>query len=247
MMDIYQPGFYSDRHQKTIYSAERILEIVLETLPPVYSVVDVGCGVGTWLSVLRNMGVQKVKGLDGIWVDRDLLQIEESEFLQVDFETGIQINGKFDLAISLEVAEHLSPDAAEAFIKSLTDAADQVLFSAAIPQQGGTHHLNEQWPEYWAELFSRQGFAVLDVIRWQVWDDKEILPWYRQNTLLFVKRDRIERMNIPDDGFRSFSSAINVVHPETFLDKIRHISTIRSSLQNLFQGIKRKIWGGIEE
>ena len=241
--NIYQEEFYSQRHQQTIYSAERILRLVLDILPPVNSAVDFGCGVGTWLAVLREMGVSRVRGLEGSWVNRDLLQIEEHELLQVNFEQEIQLGDQYDLAISLEVAEHLSPAAAKPFIRSLTAAADQVLFSAAIPQQGGTRHLNEHWPDYWVDLFDQQGFGVMDVIRWQVWEDGGVLPWYRQNTLLFVKRDRIARMKIPENSFRSFSTAVKVVHPETYFNKIRHLSTIRSSIRNLYKGIVRKIQG----
>jgi hypothetical protein len=61
----------------------------------------------------------------------------------------------FDLAICLEVAEHLPPEAAEGFIDSLTRLAPVVLFSAAITFQVGNQHLNGQWPDYWATLFRR--------------------------------------------------------------------------------------------
>lgn len=59
-----------------------------------------------------------------------------------------------------------------------------IIFSAAIPGQGGTGHFNEQWPDYWAELFGENGFAVDSSFRFGIWDDDRIENWYRQNLMI---------------------------------------------------------------
>ena len=67
--------------------------------------------------------------------------------------------------------------------------SDLVLFSAAIPGQGGTNHVNEQWPEYWAAMFANNSFVCFDVLRPCLWSREKCKWWYIQNALLFAKRD----------------------------------------------------------
>jgi SAM-dependent methyltransferase len=124
-----------------------VVPTVLRLVQP-EPVVDVGCGDGAWLSVFRELGVNHRFGLDGDYVDRRLLQIPQDQFSATDLSLPFRLPCTFDLAVSLEVAEHLPPQSAEDFVDSLTRLAPVVLFSAAIPLQGGTHHLNEQWPDY---------------------------------------------------------------------------------------------------
>lgn len=207
--DTYGNDFFSRRHHQTEYAAETILELVLARLPPIRSALDAGCGVGTWLSVARRRGVDDVIGIDGPYVDRSLLQIPETSFVAASLEDKWPIDRHFDFAMSLEVAEHLRPSSAERFVTSLTEAADFVMFGAAIPFQGGVAHLNEQPQSYWAGLFSARGFAVLDVVRPNIWADNRIPYWYRQNTLLFVRHGRLPdlRPSRPD------APILDLVHP----------------------------------
>ena len=87
-----------------------------------------------------------------------------------DLENNIQIESKFDLAITLEVAEHLSEIRADSFIDDLCALSDLILFSAAIPDQGGRHHINEQWQSYWEpKRFKQRGYHVYDIVRWKIW------------------------------------------------------------------------------
>ena len=236
----YGRDFYKDRHQRTVYSANTILSKVLEAIPEVRSAVDFGCGVGTWLSVLKEKGAETIQGIDGAWVDKALLEIPESCFLQADFEKPVQLGRKYDLAISLEVAEHLPPEAANAFIKNLAAASDFVLFSAAIPFQGGNHHVNEQWPDYWAGLFNGEGFIMLDFVRPQVWDDPNIAVWYRQNAFLFVNKNRMGDINspVPDANWRLPAA---VVHPEHYISKVGQNDTVKGSWKLFRRAIKK--WG----
>src|ERR1700685_413165 len=114
------------------------------------SVVDVGCGAGNWIVAFQNAGVRDYFGVDGVHIPPETLRFPVARFLAHDLTTPLRLDRRFDLAISLEVAEHLPESAAAVFVKSLTDAADIVVFSAAIPLQSGPGHVNEQWPPYWA-------------------------------------------------------------------------------------------------
>lgn len=174
------------------------------------SFVDVGCGLGTFLRIFKENGVGKILGIDGPWCNKDLLfqNISEREFLEFDLEQEIKIEEKFDLAVSLEVAEHLSPTRAKYFIKDLCNLSDTVLFSAAVPFQGGKNHLNEQPLSYWVELFSENRYSCLDIIRPKIWNNNKIFWWYRQNMILFKKIADEEVLKNTSD------TILDIIHPE---------------------------------
>ena len=121
----------------------------------------------------------------------DQLLIPTDRFLRCRVGETLPVEERFDLAISLEVAEHLPQTHAAAFVGELTRLAPAVLFSAAIPGQGGLNHVNEQWPDYWAALFEAQGFQPIDTLRWRIWGDDQITWWYKQNLLLFAADDAL--------------------------------------------------------
>jgi len=212
----YGSSFYRQRDQDTRASAEAVVPVVQE-LGPFRSVIDVGCGVGTWLSVFAESGADEVFGVEGDWLDTSLLEIPEERFRSHDLRQPLHLDRTFDLAMSLEVAEHLPPESAEGFVALLTRLAPVVLFSAAIPFQGGQNHVNERWPGYWAELFDRAGFAVADAVRRHVWQDPRVLPWYAQNTLLFVRRDVLEsRPQLAAEVEATDPRHLALVHPSFY-------------------------------
>lgn len=246
-MKPYSEEFYLNRHKDTIYSANTILSILFAYIPGVQSAIDIGCGVGTWLSVLQKKGVKHIQGLDGSWVNQDLLVIPRDSFNQVDLDREeIRLSQRYDLAISLEVAEHLPVNRAEEFVSSLTALSDHVLFSAAIPFQGGVNHLNEQWQHYWVEKFEALNYHVHDLIRPKIWNDHRIPFWYRQNILVFSYRQtsRSVLLNSVDNDARD--THINLVHPDLYLSKantrfIRNKKIIKLFLNSVRNSIVRMI------
>jgi 2-polyprenyl-3-methyl-5-hydroxy-6-metoxy-1,4-benzoquinol methylase len=143
----YGKSFYEGHEAGSRTGAEVILGHVLRIFPGIRSCVDVGCGTGLWLAVLREKGVERIQGYDGPWVlDTGALAIPSECFSPVDLNKPLDGGTKFDLAMSLEVAEHLAPANSEAFVDTLTKMADIILFSAAVPGQGGAEHINERWP-----------------------------------------------------------------------------------------------------
>jgi SAM-dependent methyltransferase len=151
------------------------------------SVVDVGCGAGTWLAAARKLGAGKAVGVEGAWVANVRSASTDIEMHHADLEAPLPPLGRFDLAMCMEVAEHLSRDRAESLVADLCALSDTVLFSAAVPWQGGIGHLNEQPQSYWAGLFAENGFGAHDVIRPRVWKDGRVSYWYRQNAILYRK------------------------------------------------------------
>lgn len=213
---LYTESFYADQSQGSRASALEVVPLVLELLP-VSSVVDVGCGVGTWLSVFRERGVSDVLGLDGTYVNPEQLLIPPTAFRAADLTTPPPLGRTVDLAISLEVAEHLPSSAADSFVAYLTTLAPCVLFSAAIPGQGGVNHVNEQWPEYWVERFDRQSFVAIDAFRSRIWHNERVQWWYAQNILLFARKDHVERTPaLQSLRERTDHARLSQVHPRAF-------------------------------
>lgn len=217
-MALYDRAFYERQQAGSRRSAEVVVPLVLELLGPVASVIDVGCGVGTWLACFRAHGVAAIYGVDGDHVERSLLQIPQSAFHPWDLAKPFATRRQFDLALSLEVAEHLPESRAAGFVRDLCRLAPVVLFSAAIPGQPGTGHINLQWPDYWAKLFAGQGFQVIDAIRPAVWQNPEVRFWYAQNTLLFANAAALAaNAALARQAERSDPRRLAQVHPRFYL------------------------------
>ena len=163
----------------------RVVVPRLTAVLPVHSVVDFGCGQGAWLSVWRSAGASIV-GVDGPYVDPSRLLIDAAAFHAADLTKPIGLGRRFDLVQSLEVAEHLPATKAEQFIETLTAHGALVLFSAAIPGQGGENHINERPLSFWQDIFRTMGFAAYDIVRPAFRADSSVEPWYRFNTVLYA-------------------------------------------------------------
>jgi SAM-dependent methyltransferase len=185
----YDRAYYeSDALDPELHSPRAIVPVVVELFRP-KSVADVGCGVGHWLTEFRRLGAERILGIDGPHIDPTWLAIPKDSFRAVDLSKPFQLGDRFDLTVCLEVAEHLPDSSAAGLVRSLTRSASVILFSSAIPSQGGTDHRNEQWPEYWKRLFGNEGFERFDLIRPRIWKNRTVKFWYRQNIFLFVSRD----------------------------------------------------------
>jgi SAM-dependent methyltransferase len=191
-MTIYNKTFYEVMQDDTYSSPEVVIPILINLIQP-KSVVDVGCGIGMWLSTFNKYGVEDVLGLDGDYVDTKMLKIPATQFMTWDLQKPIQLEQQFDLVVSLEVAEHLPPQSAESFVNSLVQLGPLVLFSAAIPYQGGPGHVNEQWPEYWAALFKKKGYQAIDCLRYKFWNNPALKWYYAQNMVLYASSAYLEQ------------------------------------------------------
>jgi SAM-dependent methyltransferase len=229
----YTNAFFDTIRGGSRRSAQVVVPIVLQMLHP-KSVVDVGCGDGTWLSVFRELGISETVGLDGDYVDRRQLQIPQDQFEATDLSSPFGLPRTFDLAMSLEVAEHLPPQSAEGFVDCVTRLAPLVLFSAAIPRQGGTQHLNEQWPEYWAALFRARDYLPIDCIRGRIWGSEQVEWYYAQNLLLFAKGSCIrEDLDLRREYEKTNPQQLALVHPIRFLQPFQ--CGVRDALHLLVQ------------
>jgi hypothetical protein len=209
MSNLYSRRFYATRQGGSSSSAETIVPLLLAQFKA-RSVVDVGCGIGLWLDIFRRHGIEDVQGYDGPYVPTDMLRIPKERFVGTDLKALHALPRRYDIACSLEVAEHLPESCALDFIGLLTAAAPVVLFSAAVPHQGGTDHVNEQWQSYWSRLFAKKGYLTLDCIRPALLGDQRVDWWYRQNILVYCAPDHVPQGQIP----LCEPSQINYVDPE---------------------------------
>jgi len=199
------------------HSQEVLLKAVHD-LAPIESVVDFGTGRGSWLKAALELGISDVRGYDIPEIPVEQRQFPAEKFIAADLGQPVDIERRFDLAISTEVAEHLPKEHAATFIANVSGASDLVLFSAAIPYQGGAGHVNENWVEYWAKLFAAQGFECFDILRLPFWNEPRIRSYYRQNLLLFAKGGAADALR--KKGHAAAETAPSLVHPEQYLKAV---------------------------
>jgi SAM-dependent methyltransferase len=212
----YTREFYSEQDATGRRSAEVVVPHLMEFVEP-RSIVDVGCGSGSWLSVFLAHGVKDIVGIDSEAVPSDLLAVPASTLVRRDLRYPFILDRTFDLVVCLEAAEHIPSTAGEQLIASLTSLGPLVLFSAAIPHQGGTGHVNEQWPEYWAHFFRTHGYVAVDCMRRKVWNDPAVAWWYAQNMLLFANEVALtEWPKLRVELNRIGSSQLSLVHPRLY-------------------------------
>lgn len=230
--NLYDREFYTGIRDGSKASAREVVAIVRD-LVPCDSVIDVGCGTGSWLSAFQESGTQDILGVDGDYVDRDMLMIPTENFVAHDLKMPLRLDRKFDLAVSVEVAEHLPESSAAGFVASLTQLAPVVLFSAAIPNQEGTHHINEQWGDYWVELFAKKNFVVIDCLRSVIWQNENIEWWYKQNLLVFVEKDSLGKYPELQKVYAENAVPPRLVHPELLIHHVNRSQgkLVRSALK----------------
>jgi len=238
--DLYDQDFYSYLGSTSKSSALAVVPEVIRVLKP-KSCLDLGCGRGEWLNIFNQHGVD-VFGMDGDWVKTSDLVIPPECFQAADLSAPPALNRSFDLAISLEVAEHLPEKSADAFVAALTRSAPVILFSAAIPFQGGMGHINEQWQSYWAEKFFSQGYRANTFFRSKFWAHKECSFWYPQNMVLFVRNGTVCDPQL-EPYFVEESGALNVIHPALFQRIVQEptLEQLRLIPKFLVQKICRKL------
>ena len=212
---LYSKKFYDGQVDGSLRSARVVLSTLRRFVQP-QSVIDFGCGRGAWLTAAGELGSTRLFGIDGPWVKQEDILDRRIQFKAQNMEKPIELSERFDLAMSVEVAEHLSGNAADAFVHSLCMASDLVLFASAVPNQGGTGHINEQWQSYWCSRFNACGYSYFDVIRPAIWHDNTVEWWYRQNLMLFVRSDSEAFRKSLTKFIEGQQPITDVVHPAAY-------------------------------
>lgn len=178
------------------------------------SVIDVGCGAGDWLRAFQDCGVLSIQGCDGPWVPASSLCIALQHFREVDFYERLPDLGHFELACCLEVVEHVAPEVGERIIELLCRSADLILFSAAVPGQGGYEHIHERYQAFWIERFALLGYSAHDCIRPLIWMNRDVSWWYQQNCLVFANATAREKHGLVQEPILT-----SLIHPTLYEEK----------------------------
>jgi hypothetical protein len=195
---MYDTAFYDGQVEGSLESARIILSNIKDFFIP-KSIIDIGCGRGTWLTMGREIfGANIVDGIDGAWVSSQNIGCGFN-FIPCELSTSLpNIKNRYDFALCLEVAEHLPNSKSDELVNYLCNISDVILFGAAICGQGGTGHVNEQWQSYWVSKFQKNDFLPWDIIRPKVWGNTSVNWWYSQNTILYINKNS-ESININFD------------------------------------------------
>jgi cyclopropane fatty-acyl-phospholipid synthase-like methyltransferase len=224
----YTREFFTEDDRGALSAARVVLPIINRIVGP-KSVIDIGCGVGNWLKVwMENLGVHDVLGVEGPYIGNEVLQIPRTNMILQDLKQTLEVSRRFDLAMSLEVAEHLPPENADRFVQTLTSLSDIILFSAAIPGQDGTYHINEQLPEYWAKKFIAAGYVPVDYIRDIVWGNPEVEWWYQQNIMLYVHKTAISNYPELQAAVNKNTASLTRIHPRLYFYKYEQLKKTRT-------------------
>lgn len=229
-MQPYTKYFYKDIQKGSESSAKEIIPLVLELTQP-KSAIDIGCGSGEWLSIFKEYGVDDIWGVDEGWVNKKLLKVPQGRFISFDLKKPFKVDRRFDLVVSLEVAEHLPSECAETFVDTLVSLGSVILFSAAIPFSNGNTHINEQWPSYWVKLFYDRGYIMIDSLRKKIWENDNVEWWYAQNILMFIKQDCLENHPLLKKEYENGNKIpISIVHPKLFLEKVKRAQYLKNNM-----------------
>lgn len=193
-MHVYSNTFFNYIEQGAIDSARAIVPFLKKNIS-FHNIVDIGCGRGAWLTVFREHGTNEIMGIDGEYVDKSNLLVKPDEFMHHDLSQSLSLAKRYDLAISLEVAEHIHEASADIFVENLVGLSDVVVFSAAVKGQGGEYHVNEQPLNYWRQKFESRGYACYDCVRNHVQDNTTMRPWYKYNTLIYANSKGAQRLS----------------------------------------------------
>lgn len=211
-----------------IRSASAVLGYYAHDRAAPRGVLDVGAGEGHWLDAAHALWPgASMLGLDLITRTDTFPMVHHWDAdgdVELPLHAGPGDNNpeqtqhrRWPLVLCLETAEHLTPESGDRLVAELCRVGREVLWSAAIPGQGGDGHVNEQPPAYWSERFNRHGFFLSDPFRMRLWGDAEVESWYRQNLLLAQPATIMGdgRVLMPDRGDEPWRTTPppHLVHP----------------------------------
>jgi SAM-dependent methyltransferase len=154
---VYNPWTFAAFHRAALETAPTMVAGILDLYPGTRRAVDFGCGTGVYVRELRAKGVETT-GFEYAERARRFGQEMGLDLLPFDLREFRTPERGYDLAISFEVAEHISPDLGDRLVEVCCASAPRVVFSAAHPGQPGQGHIHLQPKSYWIERFGRRGF-----------------------------------------------------------------------------------------
>jgi hypothetical protein len=231
-----------DEHRQLLTAnryASTVVFNILDRALTIDSILDLGCGTGVWMRVALCKPGRTVLGIDRESYPAEDLLVPSECIINTTVDGTVDLHRRFDLVLCLETAEHIVQDQAGCVVTNCVRHSDLVLFSAAIPGQGGLSHVNEQPPEFWQRLFDEAGYEVIDYIRPLIWDDAGIPVWYRQNMLLFVNRKAPSNLDALHAEAKKASVPLSRAHPSLFKWQADRLASCTARLSTAHSDLDR--------
>jgi glycosyltransferase involved in cell wall biosynthesis len=195
----YDDGFYK-MHMPWRSDYDLISKWIFENIPgKIFG--DIGCGNGYIISNLYNKYSKKVWGVDGSEyfmdnIDRSVLSMVK----RVDLTNKAKLD-KADVAICLEVAEHISAEFSDILVNNIVSVnAKTIIFTAAPPGQAGVNHINLQDHKYWVNKFLANGYLLDESLSSKFCKDLSgsllYTKWYLDNWMVFRKKESFDIANL---------------------------------------------------
>lgn len=169
-------------------NAPALARIIRAAFPDSSTAVDLGCGSGHFVAALRAAGI-RAEGYEYSAQLRRTAARELGVTIHPFDLADPPVMPQVDLALSIEVAEHLQPLMGDTLVRLLTTSAPTVWFTAARPHQGGAGHVNEQPAEYWISRFKKYGYefdqSFTEQLRPRIGTETVKAPWLAENLLIF--------------------------------------------------------------
>jgi SAM-dependent methyltransferase len=123
----------------------------------VETILDVGCGDGTALKTMGELGAKHTWGIDGV-------PQESQAIIEWDYEKGefpsdtMYFADEFDLIWCCEFVEHIEERYVPNFLRTFQCSRRWILMTHGEPGQPGHHHVNNQPADYWKGALAAIGF-----------------------------------------------------------------------------------------
>lgn len=157
----YKSGCGEDYSNRQIWanSFSRIAEQIIQDFHP-KSVLDVGCAWGYLVEALRDRGVEAY----GIDISEYAISKVREDIKPYCVVGSIsdkfpeELPDKYDLVITIEMLEHLTPEDGDIAIETLCNLSDTIVVSTTPDDFNEPTHINVQQPAYWVTRFAKHGF-----------------------------------------------------------------------------------------
>jgi len=231
-------AFQFQGSEQSAHTAEAVVKTLLDFIHLPANVLDIGCGIGIWSKTLKDAGVAKTVLIDHPSNKKENLLLNDTEFVNADMNISFPEVYKSDLAVCIEVAEHLKPGRSQAIIDYISQCTDTVLFSAAIPGQGGIGHINLHYADYWETIFAGFGFKKYDIIRPLIIADENIEYFIRQNIFLYEREGGLLK-NRNHNNF--LPKGFELIHHNVLYKHVSPVQLIKQFPASLIKSLQNRL------
>lgn len=190
---MYSRDFHKSIENDEYPQAVRLASYIKNYMRP-SKFIDFGCSTGLYLREmqiqipeLESVGYEFSKDAVDMALCKNVIEFDLTKKLDIDKKENT-------LGLCLEVLEHIDDSNWLPVLKNLSSLCDTIIFSAAVPGQGGTGHINCRNKIDWIYRFHTLGWIVdLDKTKHilEVMTNGYHMGWFSFNAMVLVNGSRI--------------------------------------------------------